>query len=173
MLIFYIKVIVFYCKCNSLLAYFSHLAYDIYREVDTEAHSAVLKCIRNVNAAIIAHNRCVQNKLDNPFESMKYDCDIGLLESFRNLNKALHKLESARLAYNDVINHRKTARETLQRLLDDLAHYQIAEAFASLCRQRVAQEMGIEEYEKLANQIDELDRERIQLDSKRKNFQIA
>lgn len=148
-------------------------SYDMYREIDATVYAQVIECIRNTNTAIQAHNRYIQAKYDDPFESIDYDRNIGLLETFRNLNSALSKMESARLSYNDVINHRKMAKATLQRLLDDLANYQIADTYAALCRQRTAQDKDINAYRTIRKRINQLEYDRTQLDSKRKNFQIA
>lgn len=149
------------------------VSYDVYRGIDESIHTQIIECIRNVNIAISTHNRCVQAKYDDPFESMSYDHSIGLLDAFQALNSSLSKMESARQSYNNVIAHRKSAKVALQKLLDDLAYYQIAETYASLCRQRAAQQDGINAYRSLTEHISELEYERNRLDSMRKNYQIA
>ena len=156
-----------------LLSEIPEAAYDGYRGIDEDIHTQIVECIRNVNIAISAHNHCVKAKYDDPFESMNYDHSIGLLDTFKALNSALSKLESARQSYNNVIEHRKSAKAALQRLLDDLANYQIAETYASLCRQRAAQQDGINTSRRLNDHISELECERNRLDSRRKNYQIA
>lgn len=148
-------------------------SYDIYREIDRTAYLMVIDSIRLVNIAIIAHNLCIQAKIDDPFEPMEYDRSIRLLEAFETLNAALSKLEVARQSYNAVVDDRKTVARNLKRLLDDLAYYQIADTYASLCKQREAQEKDANTYRSLKKKRDEFERERKQLDSKRKNFQIA
>lgn len=156
-----------------LLPEISEASYDAYRGIDEHLHSQVIDCIRNANSSISVHNRFVQAKYDDPFEPLTYDHSIGLRAMFNALNAALSKLESARQSYNDVVDHRRTAKVALQRLLDDLASYQITETYASLCRQRTAQQNGIKTYRRLDSRISELERERTRLDSLRKNFQIA
>lgn len=148
-------------------------SYDIYREIDRTAYLMVIDSIHRARTAITAHNLCIQSKIDDPFTPMEYDRSIRLLEAFQSLNAALSKLEAARQSYNAVVDDRKKTAKYLQRLLDDLAHYQIADAYASLCKQRDAQEKDAGVYRSLKEKSDELDRKRNQLDVKRKNFQIA
>lgn len=148
-------------------------SYQMYSILDATIYDQVIAKIQILNRTIAAHNAAIQAKLDDPFSILVYDNTIGLVNAYQDLNSVLIQLEESRISYNRVIAGRRTTEATLLRLNNELAHYAIQDAYTALCNQRVAQAAAIEAYNNLLAEIRTLEIRRQQLDSQRKNFQIA
>lgn len=148
-------------------------SYQVYSILDTTIYGQVIEKIQVLNSAISAHNAAIQAKIDDPFSALVYDNTIGLVNAYQALNSVLIQLEESRVSYNSVIASRRTTEATLLRLNNELAHYEIQDAYTSLCNQRIAQATASEAYNNLVEEIQALEIQRQQLDSQRKNFQIA
>ena len=148
-------------------------SYQAYSILDAKIYKQVVEQIQVLNAAISEHNKVIQAKIDDPFGMMTYDNTIGVSSTYQTVNTALAQLEELRVSYNEVIASKKRTEKVLLRLNDDLAYYTIQNAYASLCKQRKAQQSAIEALNGMVQQIDLLKVQRQQLDAQRKNFQIA
>lgn len=98
---------------------------------------------------------------------------VEITSAYQDLNSVLIQLEESRISYNRVIASRRSTEAALLRLNNELAHYKIQDAYTSLCNQRIAQATETETYNNLVTEIQILEIQRQQLDSQRKNFQIA
>lgn len=148
-------------------------SYQVYSVLDTTIYGQVIEKIQILNSAIAAHNAAIQAKIDDPFSVLVYDNTIGLVNAYLALNSALIQLEESRISYNSVIASKRTTEATLLRLNNELAHFEIQDAYTSLCNQRIAQAAATEAYNNLVSEIQALEVQRQQLDAQRKNFQIA
>ena len=148
-------------------------SYQVYSILDTAIYEKVIDKIQILNSAISAHNAAIQAKIDDPFSVLIYDNTIGITSAYQDLNSVLIQLEESRISYNRVIASRRSTEAALLRLNNELAHYKIQDAYTSLCNQRIAQATETETYNNLVTEIQILEIQRQQLDSQRKNFQIA
>ncbi len=147
--------------------------YIIYSGLDAEAYRNVQTCIDNLNQAIEKHNNAIQAKIDNPFEAMVYDASIGLIAACNTLNQALTILEAERIAFNNAITGRVKLKNTVLKLNDEIAHYATKDAYTHLVSQREAKKVADDKLDSLNKQITELEKQKLDLDAQRKNFQIA
>lgn len=147
--------------------------YSLYSGLNAEAYCNVLTCIDNLNQAIEKHNNAIQAKIDNPFEVMEYDASIGLIVACNALNQALTILEAERIAFNSAITGRTKLKNSLLKLNDEIAHYVTKDAYIHLVSQREAKKEADDKLNSLNKQITELEKQKLDLDAQRKNFQIA
>ena len=148
----------------------SYLQYSV---LEAKAYCNVLNLIDALNQAIAAHNDAIQAKIDCPFESMNYDASIKMIAACDALNQALAILETERVAFNDAITGRPRLLNTLLRLNNEIAHYAIRNAYASLIAQKAAKIQADDKLASLIEQIRALEQQKLDLDAQRKNFQIA
>lgn len=150
------------------------LAIDNYQDYrDLPSYCGLRECLDDYKKVVDAHNNAVQAKLDNPFDVMAYDDSIGVMAACDMVNQALITLEADRITFNRIVNERTTVRTELMDLNDSIAHYAIETMYASLQEQRNAKQSADKRLRELKENLLELENKKIELDSQRKNIQIA
>ncbi|MEG0836084.1 MAG: AAA family ATPase, partial [Christensenellaceae bacterium] len=147
--------------------------YSLYCGLNAVAYCNVQTCIDNLNQAIEKHNDAIQAKIDNPFKAMIYDASIGLIAACNALNQALTILEAERTAFNGAITGRTRLKSSLLKLNDEIAHYVTKDAYIHLVSQRKTKRVTDETLASLIEQIAKLEKQKLDLNAQRKNFQIA
>ena len=97
----------------------------------------------------------------------------AIKDIYEKLNQQLTDLEVERINYNRVIEERSSVEEELLKLNDAIAHHHINDMYSTFKIQEEEKtnlEKEIKEYKQIS--ID-LKNEKIELDSQRKNFQVA
>jgi ABC-type lipoprotein export system ATPase subunit len=148
-------------------------AYNSYSELNAEVYSNVQICLDAFNEAVEKHNNAVQIKIDNPFDIVVYDITINLAATCDNLNEALDALEIECGAFNNAIIGRVRLKNELLKLNDEIASYNIKDNYSKLVDQRVAKKEAYKKLKALDEQIEENEKQKRELDAKRRNFQIA
>ena len=149
----------------------ANTAYEAYR--DLRSYCGARDRLDDYIRAVAVHNAAVQEKINNPFEPAVYDEAIGVMAACDALNQALTALEADRVLYNRSIDERGTVTRELVALNDALAHYAIKDMFDSLQRQRVAKTAADAHLRQLRTELDELNAHKIQLNTRRQNFELA
>nr|DAJ91366.1 MAG TPA: AAA domain protein [Caudoviricetes sp.] len=148
-------------------------SYQAYNVLNKTSYDAVQSSLITLNIAIEAHNRQIQQKIANPYDVLAYDKSNGILAACDTANLALTALEAERITYNETIQERKTAMQSLLELNDAIAHFAIVSDYASLNAQHKAEKDAKDALKTTSDQIAELEKKKNQLDAERKNFQIA
>ena len=134
----------------------------------------MFKSIDEYNVTINKHNSIIQKKIDDPFTVIEYDMETNAIKDiYEKLNQQLTDLEVERINYNRVIEERSSVEEELLKLNDAIAHHHINDMYSTFKIQEEEKtnlEKEIKEYKQIS--ID-LKNEKIELDSQRKNFQVA
>lgn len=145
--------------------------YQAYRNLTS--YNKVRDSIEEYSKAVISHNRLIQVKIDNPFEKKTYDGSIEIIKACDFANQALTELEADRINFNRIINERASVIKELLELNDDIAHYSIQNMLSSRETQQrekhTAEGQLNNAREALITLIDKM----TQLDSQRKNYQVA
>ena len=147
--------------------------YQIYSGLKESSIHTANVAIATYNNAINKHNDLIDAKINNPFDSSTYDIDIGLISANEDLNRAITKLEEERASYNDSITKKKSVRDKLLSLNDELAHFAITDYFKRYTEQQDAQKRHKTNLDKLKKEITDLKTKKNQLDAQRQNFKIA
>lgn len=146
-------------------------AYQSYH--DLPSYGSARDRLDDYHKAVVAHNTAIQAKIDNLFDAMAYDDSIGVMAACDAANKALTTLETDRVEFNRIVNERATVRNELLALNDVIAHYAIETMYVSLQTQRTAKRTADDRFQRLKENLAELEGKKTQLDSQRKNFNIA
>ncbi|WP_040664087.1 AAA family ATPase [Oscillibacter ruminantium] len=165
----------FQAKLKKLLQSTVDIAnYQCYSVLNPTTFSMTQNMILAYNKAIEAHNNIIQQKTDNPFEPLNYDISsIGLNKAFEALTLAITTLNAEIEPYNNTIQKREDTEKALLKLNDMLAHYTILDNYTQLQAQRKAKAEADALLKSIKDKKSVKEREKIQLDSLRKNFQIA
>lgn len=137
------------------------------------SYNALRERLDVYNIAVKTHNAVIQTKIDNPFEALDYDETICAMEANEAVNQALAELEADRAHHDHVVDRRKDARDALLKTNDDLAHYSIAEMYASYKEQIAAKKAAEEKLRLCQAELKSLENQKVQLDAQRKNFRLA
>lgn len=140
---------------------------------DLPSYAGARNCLDDYNRAVESHNKLVQAKIDNPFEIMEYDDSIGIMTACDAANQALTALEVDRINFNRIVNERPSVMNELLALNDSIAHYAIENMYTSLQTQRIAKQTAEERVKKSREVLADLNDKMTQLDSQRKNYQVA
>lgn len=155
-----------------LLTEVTAVNYEEYSKL--KSYNNVFKSIDEYNVIINKHNSIIQKKIDDPFTVIEYDIETNAIKDiYEKLNQQLTDLEVERINYNRVIGERSSVEEELLKLNDAIAHHHINDMYSTFKIQEEEKtnlEKEIEEYKQIS--ID-LKNEKIELDSQRKNFQVA
>lgn len=165
----------FQIKLKRLLQSTINLAdYQCYDVLNSSVFSKVQNAVITYNKAVEAHNSVIQKKIDNPFEPMNYDISlIGFNAALESLTLAIATLNSEVQTYNETIKKREDTQKILLKLNDMLAYYSIASDYAQLTAQRKEKSEADALLKSIKDKKAIKEHEKIQLDSLRKNFQIA
>ncbi len=158
--------LLFQNECAEVL----HQAYSV---IDAGLYSRIKEKTHIFNAAVQRHNNAIQCKIDNPFDPVDYSSTIGLADAYRALNVTLEQMETARLAYNNMIAGKRRTELKLLRLNDELAYYAINGLYSSLCKQRSEKTLALGTLDVLQKDLLRLNEKLQYLDAQRKNYQIA
>lgn len=155
-----------------LLTEVTAVNYEEYSKL--KSYNNVFKSIDEYNVTINKHNSIIQKKIDDPFTVIEYDMETNAIKDiYEKLNQQLTDLEVERINYNRVIEERSSVEEELLKLNDAIAHHHINDMYSTFKIQEEEKtnlEKEIKEYKQIS--ID-LKNEKIELDSQRKNFQVA
>ncbi len=155
-----------------LLTEVTSVNYEEYSKL--KSYNNVFKSIDEYNVTINKHNSIIQKKIDDPFTVIEYDMETNAIKDiYEKLNQQLTDLEVERINYNRVIEERSSVEEELLKLNDAIAHHHINDMYSTFKIQEEEKtnlEKEIKEYKQIS--ID-LKNEKIELDSQRKNFQVA
>lgn len=155
-----------------LLTEVTAVNYEEYSKL--KSYNNVFKSIDEYNVTINKHNSIIQKKIDDPFTVIEYDIETNAIKDiYEKLNQQLTDLEVERINYNRVIEERSSVEEELLKLNDAIAHHHINDMYSTFKIQEEEKtnlEKEIKEYKQIS--ID-LKNEKIELDSQRKNFQVA
>ena len=155
-----------------LLTEVASVNYEEYSKL--KSYNNVFKSIDEYNVTINKHNSIIQKKIDDPFTVIEYDMKTNAIKDiYEKLNQQLTDLEVERINYNRVIEERSSVEEELLKLNDAIAHHHINDMYSTFKIQEEEKtnlEKEIKEYKQIS--ID-LKNEKIELDSQRKNFQVA
>lgn len=155
-----------------LLTEVTAVNYEEYSKL--KSYNNVFKSIDEYNVTINKHNSIIQKKIDDPFTVIEYDIETNAIKDiYEKLNQQLTDLEVERINYNRVIEERSSVEEELLKLNDAIAHHHINDMYSTFKIQEEEKtnlEKEIKEYKQIS--ID-LKNKKIELDSQRKNFQVA
>lgn len=155
-----------------LLTEVTAVNYEEYSKL--KSYNNVFKSIDEYNVTINKHNSIIQKKIDDPFTVIEYDMETNAIKDiYEKLNQQLTDLEVERINYNRVIEERSSVEEELLKLNDAIAHHHINDMYSTFKIQEEEKtnlEKEIKEYKQIS--ID-LKNKKIELDSQRKNFQVA
>ena len=155
-----------------LLTEVASVNYEEYSKL--KSYNNVFKSIDEYNVTINKHNSIIQKKIDDPFTVIEYDIETNAIKDiYEKLNQQLTDLEVERINYNRVIEERSSVEEELLKLNDAIAHHHINDMYSTFKIQEEEKtnlEKEIKEYKQIS--ID-LKNKKIELDSQRKNFQVA
>lgn len=155
-----------------LLTEVASVNYEEYSKL--KSYNNVFKSIDEYNVTINKHNSIIQKKIDDPFTVIEYDMETNAIKDiYEKLNQQLTDLEVERINYNRVIEERSSVEEELLKLNDAIAHHHINDMYSTFKIQEEEKtnlEKEIKEYKQIS--ID-LKNKKIELDSQRKNFQVA
>lgn len=155
-----------------LLTEVTAVNYEEYSKL--KSYNNVFKIIDDYNVTINKHNSIIQKKIDDPFTVIEYDIETNAIKDiYEKLNQQLTGLEVERINYNRVIEERSSVKEELLKLNDAIAHHHINDMYFTFKIQeeeKINLETEIKEYKQVSM---DLKNEKIELDSQRKNFQVA
>lgn len=155
-----------------LLTEVTAVNYEEYSKL--KSYNNVFKSIDEYNVTINKHNSIIQKKIDDPFTVIEYDIETNAIKDiYEKLNQQLTDLEVERINYNRIIEERSSVEEELLKLNDAIAHHHINDMYSTFKIQEEEKtnlEKEIKEYKQIS--ID-LKNKKIELDSQRKNFQVA
>ena len=136
--------------------------------------ATIQNAVTDYNKSVTAHNDALQQKLDNPFEPLRYTpSSIGLAASIDALNLAIVVLNIEIEAYNDTIKKRKSTEKSLLEYNDMIAHLNIVNDYVQLDTQRKEKAIAEALLKSIRDEKISKEQEKIRLDSLRQNFQIA
>lgn len=147
--------------------------YQIYKNLDSQLYLNIYEKIIDINNIIKTHNDIIQTKIENPMGVASYDSSVQISCVIHELNNLLTKLETKRISFNKMISARKKSEETLLKLNDYLAYFQIRESYSSLIKQRKEKQTANEILSQLKTKVNQLNNNYQELNAQRKNFHIA
>jgi len=143
-----------------------------YEGVDPLIENAILMKIMEINTLIGHYNKEIRAKCENVYEPRTFQ-DLGIETKVAEANNLIRQLEEKRIALQMAIKSRTKLKNTLIILNKQLAHYSIVADYEKYKEQVV--QMNIEKGKKseLENRLSEAKAVLSNLESKRKNVQIA
>ena len=147
--------------------------YSKFKGIDDSKYNAVIADISHLNLSIIAHNNCIDQKINKPYEKVDYNCMSDILSSYQTLNEDLKLLEEKRLDYNSALDSRAKFKDELLLINNQIACKEIKNDYDIYDMLRKKRETAEEKWEELCSRENELNRKLSEEKNKMQNTKIG
>ena len=131
------------CVCNTV-----SFIFEPFKKL--KSYQACVETAEKLNNAIAINNDIINKKIGNLFEPISVESSVSALIS--QFKKALETMEQERLVYNETMMKTDIIKETLIRINNEIAYYDIKGHYEQLKKQE-------EEYSKAKKQFDDSKRD--------------
>lgn len=125
-----------------------------------------------INQIIQRNNAIIQARSKNPYTSATEEL-ISFAEDLRILEELLTQLEKERIKHNKSVTDTAPIIQELNRINDEIAHYDVIEDARKLEAQKVAQKTADDSYHIAVAKTKEQQRKLDELNARRKNIHVA
>lgn len=148
------------------------IAFDLSLYSRLASYQICLELIEKINVAIRANNDSLNKKLDNPYNPIIHKISVvgGLVA---RLKKALESLEKERVDFNNIAKKTNLVIRELNRLNDEITHYDVVDLVEQLNRQQKEFEVVKGVYEKRKADFDTKSKFVEELELQRSNVKLA
>lgn len=143
-----------------------------YEGVDSAIEQAILLKITEVNALIVRYNEEIRAKCENVYETRVFQ-NLSVETKVAEINKLIEQLEEKRIVLQAAIKDRTKLRNKLIVLNKQLAHYYIVADYERYKAQATQNDIEKEKKAELEKRLLDEKAALVQLESERKNIQIA
>ena len=147
--------------------------YKVFKAINPELFSELSALLLDLNNKIEEYNKLIKHKYDNPFEYLQYMNISDLINEYDSVNEILIKFEIEREAFNKIIIEKDHVKNELLELNDFIAYYKIKEKYNKFLLQKELKDKCENELNQLNLKLNKCKEEKITLNNKRQNFNIA
>ena len=143
---------------------------DLYKKL--KGYQECIELIKKINMGIEIYNKCLNRKIDNPYESIYID-DQKVRDLIIQLDVQLLELEKARIEYNKMAKKTEHITAKLKRINGEIAYYDIKDLVIQYDKQRLDYSNEKEILDKYKENFEAKKNEVEDLQARRNNVQLA
>ena len=147
--------------------------YSIGKEIDEGLYNKLIVEIIKVNELINEHNQNILEKISNPYNQLSYKMSLDLTQSVGRMNSIAGEIENKRIDYNKTILDRDRIKEDLILLNKKIAYKELLPDYIQFIDKNKHLVEAVEEAKRISDEIDQLERSKIQIEEQLKNTTIA